>query len=100
MTSLFFPLASLYALLVVPAWLSLSVHWPGLLTASWHGHEMLFGFALAVVAGFLVTRPSRAMVLVLLAGWLASRAAPFVSIDSLALVCGLAYSLALLAATV
>lgn len=99
-TSLFFPLAGLYSLLVVPAWLSISIHWPALLTASWHGHEMLFGFALAVVAGFLVTRPSRPMILVLLAGWLASRAAPFLSVDFLALVCGLAFPLALLAATV
>ncbi|MCW9059187.1 MAG: NnrS family protein [Gammaproteobacteria bacterium] len=100
MTSWFFALAGLYALLVVPAWLWISIHWPALLTASWHGHEMLFGFALAVVAGFLVTRPSRAMILVLLAGWLTSRAAPFVSLDSLALVCGLAFPIALLAATV
>lgn len=100
MTSLFFQLAGLYALLVVPAWLSISIQWPALLTASWHGHEMLFGFSLAVVAGFLVTRPSRPMTLVLLAGWLASRAAPFLSMNSLALVCGLAFSLALLAATV
>lgn len=41
--SLFYPAAALYAALVLPA----SALW----MPAWHAHEMLFGFALAVVAG-------------------------------------------------
>lgn len=90
----FFLLATLHALLAVPAWL-----WRPL-PASWHGHEMLFGFALAVVCGFLVTRPSRALFALLVLAWLAARAAPFLAPAPLALWSGLAFPAALLAATV
>jgi len=55
----FFLLAGLAALLLVPWWaaaLSLGVplgtNWPAPL---WHGHELLFGFIVAAVAGFLLT---------------------------------------------
>ena len=89
----FFILASLHALLAVPAWLL----WP--LPASWHGHEMLFGFALAVVTGFLVTRPTRLMFGILALGWLAARLAPFLPPGPWVLALGLAFPAALLAAT-
>lgn len=56
---LFFLLASAWAALAVPVWLAAYVHGytlrgplPALL---WHGHEMVFGFGFAVVAGFLLT---------------------------------------------
>ena len=82
----FFLLAGLAAATSVPLWLlmmqgamPLSSHLaPGL----WHGHEMIFGFALAVVAGFLLTatanwtgRPTATGIsLAALAGlWLAAR---------------------------
>lgn len=53
----FFPLAALYAAVGIVLWLAgLSGQMP--LSANptlWHGHEMLFGFATAVIAGFLLT---------------------------------------------
>lgn len=55
----FFLLAAAWATLSVPLWLlTLAdvVHPGGYLGAmSWHAHEMVFGFAAAVVAGFLLT---------------------------------------------
>lgn len=58
----FFLLAALFAAVAIPAWLaiyqgladSVSVLPPTV----WHGHEMVFGFAIAVVAGFLLTAAS------------------------------------------
>jgi hypothetical protein len=44
---LLFPLAALYALAVAPVWAELSISHPTVIDTSWHGHEMLFGFALA-----------------------------------------------------
>lgn len=41
----------------------------------WHGHEMVFGYALAVVGGYLFTRMSRALALGLLFAWLCVRLA-------------------------
>jgi uncharacterized protein involved in response to NO len=55
----FFVLAPLYAGLAMLLWLGL---WQGYVDmalpvapAFWHGHEMLFGYAAAVLAGFLLT---------------------------------------------
>lgn len=55
----FFLLAGLFALLTVPTWLLMFF---GMLStdnyldaSSWHAHEMIFGFATAVIAGFLLT---------------------------------------------
>lgn len=55
----FFLLAGLYALLTVPLWLYRFAHaskpfgeLPGVY---WHSHEMLFGFVVAAIAGFLLT---------------------------------------------
>lgn len=74
----FFPAAAAYGLVAVP----LSVHGmlsghallPGFAGVSGHAHELLFGFALAVVAGFLITRTSVARLGALFALWLAARA--------------------------
>ena len=87
----FFLLASAWAALAVPAWLAAYVHGttlrgplPPLL---WHGHEMVFGFGFAAVAGFLLTAipnwtgrlPVRGMALAALVGlWLAGRIAMLV----------------------
>ena len=54
----FYLLASIYAAVSVPLWVCQYV---GYLPAAylrsqvWHGHEMLFGYTLAVIAGFLFT---------------------------------------------
>ena len=37
-------------------WMRSPADWPGAIAPQWwHGHEMVFGFALPVVAGFLLT---------------------------------------------
>jgi uncharacterized protein involved in response to NO len=54
----FYLLASLFAALSVPLWaLQFSGHLPFSYVDGpfWHAHEMLFGFALAVIVGFLFT---------------------------------------------
>ena len=55
----FFLLAGVYALIMVPLWLYRFAHaskpfgeLPGVY---WHSHEMLFGFVVAAIAGFLLT---------------------------------------------
>jgi uncharacterized protein involved in response to NO len=55
----FFLLAALWAALAVPLWLAVFVGrgaLPSVLPPSvWHVHEMIFGFAAATIAGFLLT---------------------------------------------
>ncbi|MCM8594844.1 NnrS family protein [Accumulibacter sp.] len=55
----FYLLASAFAALSIPLWVAqYSGHWPAgfpLRGAAWHGHEMLFGYTQAVLAGFLFT---------------------------------------------
>ncbi|RMF15913.1 MAG: NnrS family protein [Alphaproteobacteria bacterium] len=41
----------------------------------WHGHEMLLGFAPALIAGYLVAARAPHLALLLFAGWLAARLA-------------------------
>src|ERR1043166_7497429 len=50
-------LASIFAALSIPLWAMQYAGWlPGSpLGPLWHAHEMLFGFTMAVVAGFLLT---------------------------------------------
>ncbi len=55
----FFLLGSLWAAFAVPWW-ALNYQEPmtgepGLESVSWHSHEMIFGFAMAIIAGFLLT---------------------------------------------
>lgn len=83
----FFLCASLYALVAIPLWvLAWAGLWPDWQPAggwlAWHRHEMLFGFAAAIVAGFLLTavqtwtgRPglSGTPLMALAALWLAAR---------------------------
>lgn len=84
----FFLLAGLQACVSLPWWLAA---WAGLVPAPawlspmlWHAHEMIFGFAMAAVAGFLLTaaptwtnsRPVTGAPLAALAAlWLAGRVA-------------------------
>lgn len=73
---LFFPVAAGYGAVAVV----LSVHGlyggrspPGLSSAPGHAHEMFFGYALAVVAGFLIHRLRWPLVGLLLGLWLVAR---------------------------
>ncbi|HEX2566021.1 MAG TPA: NnrS family protein [Burkholderiales bacterium] len=82
----FFLLAAAWAAVAVPVWLAAFVHGyvlEGSLPALyWHGHEMVFGYGLAALAGFLLTAipnwtgrlPVRGARLAVLAGlWIAGR---------------------------
>ena len=54
----FYILAALVAALFIPLWLAHYLGWIGgsaRITLGWHMHEMVFGFAIAVVVGFLLT---------------------------------------------
>ena len=68
---LFFLLAGGYAVVVMVPWLALltgHLAWEGAMApAVWHGHEMIFGYTVAVIAGFLLTA---------VADWTQLRSAP------------------------
>ncbi len=56
----FFLGAAVLAILTMIAWVgSYLFHWPieveGISTFQWHAHEMIFGYSMAVIAGFLLT---------------------------------------------
>ena len=82
----FFLLAAVWSAIAVPVWLCVyagQVVLPSALAPTlWHVHEMIFGFAFATIAGFLLTAipnwtgrlPIRGVPLAMLAGlWLAGR---------------------------
>lgn len=85
----FFLLGAVYAVLMISAWvlflhgvINVPVSWNN--PALWHAHEMIYGFTVAIIAGFLLTAvanwtgsaPVRRMNLALLcAVWVAGRAA-------------------------
>ena len=84
----FFLLGAAWAAIAVPVWLAAYTHGyvlPGALPAMvWHAHEMIYGYALAAVTGFLLTAipnwtgrlPLRGVPLAgLVALWLAGRVA-------------------------
>jgi uncharacterized protein involved in response to NO len=78
-STVFFPAATLYAIFVLPAsvfsMLGFTGALPALASTTGHTHEMLFGFALAVVAGNQLG-PMPLLRLALLAGlWVIARAA-------------------------
>lgn len=85
----FFALASLFAIGIVPLWLLVragTLGWGGyLLPTAWHAHEMVFGYTMAVVAGFLLTAASNwtkrttatgIFLVVLCFAWVVGRVAP------------------------
>ncbi len=84
---LFFPAAALWAALAVP----LSIHavlsgsgWPPGLLGAGHGHELIFGFALALVAGYtLGPQPWRILAPLFLL-WLVARLSWVMAPDNLA----------------
>ncbi|MEX2525898.1 MAG: NnrS family protein [Gammaproteobacteria bacterium] len=74
----FFPAAAVYAALIVP----LSVYaltsgkaWPVGLLGAGHGHEMIFGFVLALIAGYLLGSLSIKAILVIFLLWFFARIA-------------------------
>ncbi|MFO8141457.1 MAG: NnrS family protein [Marinobacter sp.] len=73
---LFFPAAALWAALVVPLsiWAVVSgTGWPPGLLGAGHGHELIFGFALALVAGYTLGPQPWRILAPLFALWLAAR---------------------------
>lgn len=79
----FYLLASSFAALSILVWvLQYTGRIPGFRSPAWHGHEMLYGYTLAVVAGFLLTAvrnwtgrptPAGASLIALAALWVAGR---------------------------
>ena len=55
----FFSGAALFAVVLMLAWMGLYTlgwHWqPALPAVTWHAHEMVYGYGMAVIAGFLLT---------------------------------------------
>ena len=79
---------ALLAALIVPLWVAMFLGWtrftPAVAPLLWHAHEMLFGFAVAIIVGFLLTAvkawtglatPRGAALAALAALWLAARVA-------------------------
>jgi uncharacterized protein involved in response to NO len=90
----FFLLAGISAFLLIPLWILFYTRGTtefGYYTATyWHSHEMLFGYTVAVIAGFLLTAvrnwtdmptPGGKALAGLVLLWLAGRIAPFVGDD-------------------
>src|SRR6185503_4910689 len=82
-------LAGLYAALSVPLWAAQYSGWLRGANLYWHAHEMLFGYAFAVIAGFLLTAvrvwtgrptPSGAPLAAIAGLWLAARIVAFGSL--------------------
>lgn len=82
----FYLLAAAFAALAVPLWIAALAGWrlPLRVDVLWHMHEMVFGFALAVVVGFLYTAgynwtklwtPRGKRLAAIAAVWVAGRAA-------------------------
>src|SRR5690349_23255700 len=106
----FFLLASVWAVIAVPLWLASYAHGyavGGTLPAMvWHAHEMVYGYGLAAVTGFLLTAvpnwtgrlPLSGAPLGALAGlWLAGRIALLTSSPLAGAALDLAFSAALVA---
>jgi uncharacterized protein involved in response to NO len=102
----FYLLASLFAAVSVLLWTAQMSGWlvPYLPGPLWHGHEMLFGYALAVVAGFLLTAvrnwtaqptPTGAPLMALAGLWLAGRVLVLTPFATAAAIVNAAFPLAL-----
>lgn len=111
----FFAAAALFAVLAIGVWMAMYVFAVSWLPSEhggvvWHAHEMVFGYAMAVVAGFLLTAVGnwtgvpglRATPLVVLLGaWTVARVAFFVPGDAalgVAAVADTAFALGLIIA--
>jgi uncharacterized protein involved in response to NO len=100
----FYLLASVYAALVIPIWTLQYGGWlPGLRAPAWHAHEMLFGFTLAIIVGFLFTAgrnwsgqptPTGRALMALAALWVAGRLSVYTPWPLAALVVNVAFPIA------
>lgn len=91
----FFVAAALFATLGIGVWIAMFIYALPWVPAEhggilWHGHEMVFGYAMAVIAGFLLTAVGNwtgvpglrgAPLIALLGAWLVARVAFFVPGD-------------------
>lgn len=85
----FYLLAAIFAALSVAAWAAQSagfLPWWGHAGSSWHAHELIFGYALAVIAGFLFAivrswsnrpTPTGPLLAAIVVVWLAARGLAF-----------------------
>lgn len=99
----FYLLAAAFAAVSIPLWLaSYYGKMPGLahVTLNWHMHEMVFGFAIAVIIGFVFTAarnwtglwtPRRGYLAMLAGVWLAGRIAMLCAPAGIAAVIDLAF---------
>jgi uncharacterized protein involved in response to NO len=103
----FYLLAGLFAALSVPLWAARFAGWLGewvyFSESTWHAHEMIFGYALAVVVGYLFAAvrdwtgrpaPTGATLAGIAALWLAARALVFTPWTGLAAIADSAFALA------
>jgi uncharacterized protein involved in response to NO len=99
----FYLLAAAFAAIAIPLWVATYLGWFASLpkvTISWHMHEMVFGFVIAVVIGFIFTAgrnwtglwtPRRSHLAALAGLWLAGRAAMLFAPPLLAALVDLAF---------
>jgi len=89
----FYLLAGAYAALAVPLWALQYAGWLPGGNILWHAHEMIFGYAFAVIAGFLLTAvrvwtgrptPTGAVLAAIAALWLLARGLALVSLPAAA----------------
>lgn len=106
----FFSFAGIFAILSITLWMAVYVFSatgvePRIGGVVWHSHEMVYGYALAVVAGFLLTAISNwtglpglrgAPLFLLLLAWVVGRIAFFSSVNTALYVAAIADGLFLL----
>ena len=88
----------MFAIIWVPLGIALPATFATLTAPGGHGHELLFGFVLAVVAGFLSTKVSPTFIWTLLVTWCVARFAN--AFGPLAPIAGLSFPVAVVGATV
>ncbi|WP_151633720.1 NnrS family protein [Noviherbaspirillum aerium] len=99
----FYLLGAAFAAVSVPLWIAHLYGWLRLsanITASWHAHEMVFGFAAAIIIGFMYTAgrnwtglwtPRGKTLAAICAVWLAGRAAMLFAGPAAAAVADMAF---------
>ncbi len=103
----FYLLAGIFAAVSVPLWAARFAGWLGewvyFSESVWHAHEMIFGYAFAVIVGFLFTAvrnwtgrptPTGGALAAIAAAWLAARVLVFTPWTELAAVADAAFALA------